>query len=206
MTVTQDRRTGSIAIDQIGYITRVLDHFEMTNCRKPSTPMEIGYNPHVIQPELGEQPFDGRTYQKAIGSILYAALGTRPDITYATSVLGRYAAQPSTLHWEAMKHLLRYVRGTSDNKFTIYDPSIIQDSSLWHDSRGILCYADADLRGEADTSKPTSGIIVYTLGTLVILKSKKQSVVAQSTMQAEMIATTNGKVQIDWLRDLISEI
>jgi hypothetical protein len=60
--------------------------------------MEIGYKPHVIQPEIGEQPFDARTYQKAIGSILYAALGTRPDITYATSVLGRYAAQPSTLH------------------------------------------------------------------------------------------------------------
>jgi len=48
--------------------------------------MEIGYKPHVIQPELGEQPFDGRMYQKAIGSILYAALRTRPDIIYATSV------------------------------------------------------------------------------------------------------------------------
>jgi hypothetical protein len=93
MTVTRDRSKRSIAIDQIGYINRVLDRFEMTDCRKRSTPMEIGYKPHVIQPELGEQPFDARTYQKAIGSILYAALGTRPDITYATSVLGRYAAQ-----------------------------------------------------------------------------------------------------------------
>jgi hypothetical protein len=68
--------------------------------------MEIGYKPHMIQPELGEQPFGARTNQKSIGSILYAALGTGPDITYATSVLGRYAAQPSTLHWEAVKHLL----------------------------------------------------------------------------------------------------
>jgi hypothetical protein len=160
--------------------------------------MEIGYKPHAIQAE--EQPFDARTYQKAIGSILYAALGTRPDITYATSVLGRYAAQPSTLHWEAVKHLLRYLRGTSDYKLTIYDPS------LGHDSQSILCYADADLGGEADTSKSTSGIVVYALGTLVIWKSKKQSVVAQSTMQAEMIATAYGKVQIDWLRDLVSEI
>ena len=114
MTVTRDRSKRSIAIDQIGYINRVLDRFEMTDCRKGSTPMEIGYKPHVIQPEIGEQPFDSRTYQKAIGSILYAALGTRPDITYATSVLGRYAAQPSTLHWEAVKHLLRYLPGTSD--------------------------------------------------------------------------------------------
>jgi hypothetical protein len=160
--------------------------------------MVIGYKPHVIQPELGEQPFDARTYQKAIGSILYAALGTRPDITYATSVLCRYAAQPSTLRWEAVKHLLRYIRGTSDYKLTMYDPSVGHES--------IMCYADADLWGEADMSNSTLGIIVYAFGTLVIWKSKKQSVVAQSTMQAEMIATASGKVQIDWLHDLTSEI
>jgi hypothetical protein len=96
--------------------------------------MEIGYKPHAIQPELGEQPFDARTYQKAIGSILYAALGTRPDITYGTSLLGRYAAQPSIIHWEAVKHLLRYLRGTSAYKLTIYDPSLGHDSRLGHDS------------------------------------------------------------------------
>jgi hypothetical protein len=87
MTVTQERSKRSIAIDQMGYINRVLDRFEMTDCRKHSTPMDIDYKPHAIQAE--EQPFDARTYQKAIGSILYAALGTRPDITYAISILGR---------------------------------------------------------------------------------------------------------------------
>ena len=166
--------------------------------------MEIGYKPQAIQAE--EQPFDSTTYQKAIGSILYAALGTRPDITYATSVLGRHAAQPSTLHWEAVKHLLRYLRGTSDYQLTIYDPRLGQDPSHGHDSQSILFYADADFGGKADTSKSTSGIVVYTLGTLVIWKSRNQSVVPQSTMQAEMIATAYGKVQIDWLRDLVSEI
>jgi hypothetical protein len=55
-------------------------------------------------------------------------------------------------------------------------------------------------------SKSTLGIVVYELGTLVIWKSKMLSVAAQSTMQAEMIATAYGKVQIDWLRDLVSEI
>jgi hypothetical protein len=99
-----------------------------------------------------------------------------------------------------VKHLLRYLRGTSDYKLTIYN------TSLAHDSQSILCYADADLGGEADTSKSTSGMVVYALGTLVIWKSKKQSVVAQSTMQAQMIATAYAKVQIDWRHDLTSEI
>jgi len=51
----------------------------MAHCRKRSTPVAIGYKPHVIQPELGEQPFDAKTHQTAIGSILYAAVAEIPD-------------------------------------------------------------------------------------------------------------------------------
>jgi len=119
MTVTRDRQRKSIAIDQIGYIKRILNRFEMTDLRKLMTPMEIGYKPHAIP--ANEEPFDSGVYRKAIGSNLYAALSTRPDITYTVTALGRYAAQPSTLHWEAIKHLLRYLRGTAEYKLTIYD-------------------------------------------------------------------------------------
>ena len=82
MTVTRDRSKRSIAINRIGYINQVLDRFEMTDCRKRSTPMEIGYKSHAIHAE--DQPLDARTYLKAIGPIRYAALGSRPDITSAT--------------------------------------------------------------------------------------------------------------------------
>jgi hypothetical protein len=203
MTITRDRQKKSITIDQIGYIKRILDRFEMTDSRKRITPMEIGYKPHAIQ--ANEEPFESGMYRKAIGSILYAALGTRPDITYAITTLGRYAAQPSTLHWEAIKHLLRYLRGTAEYKLTIYESNSARISIRRnHDS--IICFADADLGGEVDSSKSTSGILIYVLGILVIWKSKKQTIVAQSTMEAEMIATAYGKVQIDWLRDLTSEM
>jgi len=111
MTVTGVPSKRSIAIDQIGYINRVLDRLEMTDSRKHSTPMEISYTPLAIQAD--EQPFNARTYRKGIGSILYATLVTHPAITYVTSVLGTYAAQPSTIHWEAVKQLRRYLRGTS---------------------------------------------------------------------------------------------
>jgi hypothetical protein len=75
MMVTQNRQRKSIAIDQIGYIKRILNHFEMTDLRKRMTPMEIGYKPHAIQ--ANKEPFESGVYRKAIGSILYAALGTR---------------------------------------------------------------------------------------------------------------------------------
>jgi len=80
----------------------------------------------------------------------------------------------------------------------------MDDQSLGHES--ILCYSDADLGGEVDTSKSSSEIVINALGSLVICKLKKKRIVAQSTIQADMIATTYGKVQIDWLRHLISEI
>jgi len=117
----------------------------MGDCQPRTTATEIGYKPPAMQPELGDQPFNTRTNQQAISWILYAALGTCPGVTYATSVSGRYASQPSTLHWEAVKHLLRYLRGTSDYNLMIYDPSLGHDSSLWHTSQSILCYANAEL-------------------------------------------------------------
>ena len=70
----------------------------------------------------------------------------------------------------------------------------------------MTCFADADLGGDADSSMSTSEIIVYALGILVLWKSKKQTIVAQSTMQAEIIATAYIKVQLDWLCDLTSEL
>jgi len=104
------------------------------------------------------------------------------------------------LHWEPIKHLLHYLRGTCQYKLTIYHPR------LQHDSNFIVYYADADLKGEADYSKSTSGIIIFALRILGLGRSKTPTLVAQSTMQAEMFATAYVKVQLDSLRDVICEI
>jgi hypothetical protein len=68
MTVTRNCTKQSIAIDQIGYINRILDRFVMANSQKRSMPLEVGHKPHAIQAD--ERPFDTGMYQKAIGSIL----------------------------------------------------------------------------------------------------------------------------------------
>jgi hypothetical protein len=74
MTVTRNRSKRSISIDQIGCISRILDRFEIANCRKRSSPLAVGHKPHAIQAD--EQPCDTGMYQKAVGSVLCAALGT----------------------------------------------------------------------------------------------------------------------------------
>jgi hypothetical protein len=160
ITVIQNRSKWSIAIDQVGYIDLILDSFVMANCRMCSIPLEVRHKPHAIQAD--EQPFDTAMYQKAVGSIVYTAIGTKPDITYAISVLGRYAAQPSTLHCEVIHHMLRYLCSPCEYILIIYNPRLQQDSN------SIFSYADADLGGETDSSKSRMGIIIFGLGILMI--------------------------------------
>jgi hypothetical protein len=83
----------------------------MERSTRRKLPMESGVKLHARQED--EPAYDSDHYRQAIGSILYAALGSCPDISYAVGVLGRFAADPSTLHWKAVKHLLRYFVGTS---------------------------------------------------------------------------------------------
>jgi hypothetical protein len=106
-------------------------------------PLEVGHKPHAI--EADEQPVDTGLYQKAVGSILYAALSSQPDITYAITASGRYAAQTCTLNRVVIQHMFRSHCGTSEYKLTIYDPR------LQHVSNAIVCYTNADLEGEVNS-------------------------------------------------------
>ena len=61
-------------------------------------------------------------YISVVGSLMYLALTTRPDIAYTAGVLARFNSNPGLAHWQAAKHALRYLKGTVDHKLT-YKPS-----------------------------------------------------------------------------------
>jgi transposase InsO family protein len=199
LDVQFDRESHTVYINQSGYIAKVLEQFGMTNCRPRYTPMEEGFKLCLGTGETGEhpEPVDQSLYRQAIGSLLYIALSSRPDIAYAATTLGRFSSSPNSTHWTAVKHLLRYLRATAARKLMLN--SIPSGTS-------IKAYADADLGGEKHTGKSTTGYILFVNGILVLWKSKKQTLVAQSTMEAELIASATVKKQIDWFRGLLSEI
>ena len=87
-------------------------------------------------------------YSSAVGSLMYAMVATRPDIAFAVGVVSRYMANPGKKHWEAVKHILKYLKGTSSRclRFGNSDASIIG-------------YMDSDYGGCADTRRSTSGYI-----------------------------------------------
>ena len=101
-------------------------------------------------------------YIHAVGSLMYLAISTRPDIAYTVGVLSRFSSNPGPPHWLAVKHLFRYLKGTLDYKLT-YSPT---SCSAPHQSELFLTYSDADHKGDSDT-KYSTGAYAVKMGTNV---------------------------------------
>jgi hypothetical protein len=108
MKVTRNPKSGTINLDQSQYIQKVLEKFSMTEAKPANTPMSS-------DPDATEktEPADA-PYREAVGCLMYAMIGTRPDIAYAVSVASRYLENPEIKHWVLVKRILRYLKGTSN--------------------------------------------------------------------------------------------
>ncbi|XP_074362236.1 secreted RxLR effector protein 161-like [Apium graveolens] len=116
-------------------------------------------------------------YASIIGSLRYAADGTTPDIAYVVGLLGRFTNRPSMEHYHAIDRVMRYLKKTMNlglhyGKF----PAVLEG------------YSDADWNTLSEDSKATSSYIFNIAGGVVSWKSKKLTILAKSTMEAELIA------------------
>jgi hypothetical protein len=129
---------------------------------------------------------------------MYLATSTRPDIAYTVGCLARFNSNPGIVHWHAVKHLLRYLKGTADYSITYApDPSSPELFST---------FSDADHGGCKDTGRSTGGYLVKIGSGAVSWCSKLQSIVALSTTEAEYIAAVSAGKEIRWMRNLLVEI
>jgi hypothetical protein len=185
-----------IWIEQTDYATRILWMFDMHDCHGRSTPMD---NAIKLQArEAGEEAFDKERYHQAIGCLLYLGMGSRPDMVYAVTLLGRFFKDPSNTNWIAVKQLLRYLKVTLDMKLPLirYVPC----------KEYLVGFADADHADDTVASKSTSGFLIYAHDILVLSKSKKQHLVAQSTIKAELVVTKEAWKNLQWLGNMLSEL
>ena len=115
MEITYDNSTGAISLGQKAYIDEVARRFGLDNAKPAYTPMDQFVDLNNMKVE--DQPFtsanDIRNYQSMVGSIMFAALGTRPDVSFAVGVLSRYNAHPLAMHVTAAKRVIRYLKTTS---------------------------------------------------------------------------------------------
>ena len=110
--IARNRNVSEIKISQGQFLHKILSRFNMEDSHPVSTPME---NSNHLTPASDDDLFeDPSLYRAAVGSLMYAAVGTRPDLTFAVQKLAQFSHKPSNEHWKAIKHVLRYVKGTLD--------------------------------------------------------------------------------------------
>jgi hypothetical protein len=139
------------------------------------------------------------SYPGVVGSLMYAMLGTRPDLAYVVGVLGRYSAQPKDIHWQAAKRALRYLKGTHDWTLT-YDGSDMGMDLNFHG------YTDADWNGDKDTSRSTSGYVFISAQAAIGWSSRRQNMVALSSTESEYIGLANAGQHLAYLRSFFEEV
>ena len=112
MLIQRNRKERTLTISQPKYFEGVLKRFNMENCKQVSTPLEPGRKFEKLSD--CDTPIDTQRYQMIIGCLTYASTATRPDIAAAVSILSQFMAKPGKQHWEGVKRVLRYIKGTLD--------------------------------------------------------------------------------------------
>jgi len=207
MLVERDREKRTIYLSQGAYLTSVLTRFRMENCKGCSTPMDPKTKLHKRLEE--EEAADKQLYQEAVGCLTYAAITTRPDIAFASGMVGRFSSDPSEAHWAAVKRILRYLHHTQQLRLRLGRGTnwAIGGVSRRSGNAPIRVYADADFAGEVDGMRSTSGFIILDqYGTIIHWKSQRQKTVAKSTADAEFNATALAVEEAIWLQKLQREL
>jgi hypothetical protein len=188
------QKPGEIFLTQSKYAIDILRRFGMMDCKSMTTPMIS--NLKKLQDQVtGSDPEDPTMYRQIIGSLMYL-VHTRPDICYAVNALSQFMCEPKHIHMVAVKHILRYVRGT------------IAYGLRYTSSGGVMLhgFTDSDWMGSVVDRKSTSGYC-FSLGSAMISwSSRKQGSIAQSTAEAEYIAASAASREAVWLRKLLSDL
>jgi len=194
VNIVSDDENGTISLNQCAYTKALLEKFNMIDANALKTPVDVSVK--LTKATEKSKLFDPKIYQSAVGSLLYLSTRTRPDIAYAVGKVARFCSKPTAEHWQAVKRIIRYLKGTYNYGLT-YSKS---------DQRSCAGYSDADWAGDIDDRKSTSGYCFQFNGSLISWRSQKQPCVALSTAEAEYVALAAATQESLWLRQLFSDL
>jgi transposase InsO family protein len=197
--IYRDRSRRLIGLSQSVYIDKVLKRFSMQDSKKGFLPMSSGIPLSKKQCPSTTVELDSMKrvpYASAIGSIMYAMICTRPDVSYSLSVTSRYQANPGLAHWTAVKNILKYLKRSKD-MFLVYGG----ESELV-----VRGYTDASFQTDHDDMRSQSGYVFILNGGAVSWKSSKQETTADSTTEAEYIAASEAAKEGFWIKKFLAEL
>ena len=180
-------------------------HIILTKEMCPSTPEDIAFMKKI-------------KYREAVGSLLWLALGTRPDICYAVTQVAKFNENPGPQHWDAVIRIFRYLACTLDYaiEYSPTSPSS-EDSNPFvagyhspslHDPNVILPtgYVDSDHARDPDTRRSVTGYLFFLADGPIVWQSRQQSSVALSSMEAEYMSACAATQEAMWLRMVLTEL
>jgi len=182
-----------LILSQYHYIEKILSKYGYDQLEAIETPMVEGLSLSKNPDDVLYEDFD---IKSKIGSLMFAMVCTRPDICYAVSYLARFTNHPSKEVCIAISRVFRYLLGTK-NLGTVINREISSDLTV---------YCDSDFAGDVSDYKSTSGVLVRIGTTPVCWYSSKQSITAQSSTDAEIIAMNFAAKEVVWIRGLLSEL
>lgn len=171
LEISRKRKNREIFINQHGYLKKVVEKYGMKDCKETSIPAEprsgLSCEMSPITKEEQEE-MSIIPYRQVIGSLMFAAVVSRPDIAFAVAVASRFLEKPGKEHWLAVKKILRYIKGT-----------LVYDLLYKGNDTSLLGYTDSDYAGCVDTRRSTSGYIFTISNTAVSWMSQRKRIVAR---------------------------
>ncbi|XP_023318245.1 uncharacterized protein LOC111694398 [Trichogramma pretiosum] len=186
-------RPDGISVHQSKYVDKILKRYNYTDINSASTPIERGM---VTNSEnfLNDEPLsESYPYREIVGSLLYLATVSRPDISFSVNYLSRFNHKPLLSHWKMVKRVLQYIKGTA--RYGI----------LFDGNKKLIAFCDSDYGGDEVSRKSTSGVLLMRGGPVVWF-TQKQPLVANSTAEAEYRAAVSAIDDISWIRRLAGEL
>jgi hypothetical protein len=177
-------------ITQRKYVQEVVKQFGQQQCKPATTPMSKAYDP----PESAERQ-DQYPIRQAIGSLMYLANATRPDIAFAVNSVSRHVTKPTKELWKAIQRIIKYLKTTSEIGLHYKKSSF--DIQGW---------CDSDYANDTTDRKSTTGWIFKLGENTISWKSRKQNSVSLSTTEAEYMAASDASKEAIWLQDLLIEL
>ncbi|THH16855.1 hypothetical protein EUX98_g9236 [Antrodiella citrinella] len=195
--IKRDRRKRTISLGQESYVTQILSRYGFEDLRILSTPLNSALVLSKDQSPTSVEEIAmmrDKPYRETLGALMYASVATRPDITYAVSLLSRFSEKPGMAHWNAVKRVYAYLKGTKGWWLTLGGD----------ENSPAVGYSDAD--GMSNPDRHAISGYAFLIGGAVSWSSKRQEIVSVSTTEAEYVALTHAFKEAIWLRNFIIEV
>jgi aspartate carbamoyltransferase regulatory subunit len=201
MKITRDRKNRTISLSSESKAVEILKDFNMVDCVAVNTPMESLTVSNLDCPAPNSPEWNQMQsvpYRECVGRLTHLMRTTRPDLAFSISVVSRYLHNPGLKHWNLVKRILKYLKGTSKLALTL-SPSTDSDPLK------LSGFVDSDWAG-GENLKSTSGYCFKLGNSLVSWSSKIQSLTATSSTHAEYVAAYYATSELLWARSFLIEL